>query len=214
MRTISLLLTLSLTIACSTEGTDADEERTMIGKADLVGSCTPNDCGDIAANGNCWCDEGCKDFGDCCTDVYVACADELPAPECNDGSAPSPLCDIKPTCEPGQVAARKNGCFQCVDALTCEAPAPEDCGDGSEPNMLCDVPPLCDAGAVKVRIKGCFQCVDPITCEPASTEPEDCGDGSEPNMLCDVPPICDAGAVKVRIKGCFECVDPATCEPA
>jgi len=212
MRRIATTLGLmfSLLFACDDDGGGGNaDDRQPVGKADLVGSCTPDDCGDMPANGNCWCDASCLDFDDCCSNVYAVCADDLPAPDCDDGSAPSQLCDIKPVCEDGQVAARQNGCFVCVDALTCE-PASVSCDDGSTLNQLCDVPPVCDGDTVKALIDSCFVCVDPQTCEPP---PADCGDGSQLSKFCDVPPICDEGSEKAIIDACFVCVDPQTCEP-
>ena len=193
--------------ACDDDAKGTDDDRHPVGKADLVGECTPDDC-DGPSSGNCWCDAGCLEFQDCCANVYAVC-EGLPEPECDDDSALNQLCDIKPTCEPGQVAARQNGCFHCVDALTCEAP-PASCDDGSMLNQLCDVPPVCEAGTEKALQNGCFVCVDPATCEPPAPS---CDDGSTLNQLCDVPPICEAGTVKALQNSCFVCVDPATCEP-
>jgi hypothetical protein len=108
----------------------ADEGRGGLGKADHVeGSCAPDEDGDVCGGpapvGNCWCDEACVRWGDCCDDAWNVCGvGEPPAPEpevdCDDGSSLHPLCDIKPPCDDGQVAAVINSCFQCVDALTCE----------------------------------------------------------------------------------------------
>jgi hypothetical protein len=130
-------------------------------------------CGGPAPVGNCWCDEACVRWGDCCDDAWIVCGvGEPPAPEpevdCDDGSSLSQFCDIKPPCDDGQVAAVINSCFQCVDALTCEPPAPEpevDCDDGSSLHPLCDIKPPCDDGQVAAVINSCFQCVDALTCE-------------------------------------------------
>ena len=64
----------ALLAACAADG-DAREtaaDRGPIGKADLVGSCGDTDC-DGAAPGNCWCDELCVEYGDCCADRVEIC---------------------------------------------------------------------------------------------------------------------------------------------
>lgn len=137
----------------------ADPARGNLGKADqLEGLCAPVQadddgpaCGGPAPVGNCWCDEACIDYGDCCVDAWDTCGvgeptpavsqclsnaqcddgqscsggvcidDPAPEPvDCDDGTALHPLCDIKPGCPDGQVAAIQNSCFACVDAVTCE----------------------------------------------------------------------------------------------
>jgi len=87
MRLRFLSLLLPLFAACSTTttdgGTPSDAERGGLGKADLVGSCEHKNkdlCGGKGI-GNCWCDEACVDFGDCCTDADEICGIEEPAPE-------------------------------------------------------------------------------------------------------------------------------------
>lgn len=140
------------------EAADHDEaHRGGEGKADVVleGFCGAMDgeeaaCGGPAPVGNCWCDEACEQYGDCCVDAFDACGVGEPQPavsqcladahcdegqqcaggvcievepepvSCNDGSSLHPLCDIKPGCPDGEVAAVINGCFACVDAVTCE----------------------------------------------------------------------------------------------
>jgi len=60
--------------ACSTETQPDDQaERTRIGKADLVGSCLDSDCDGPSPVGNCWCDEACESYGDCCEDEPIVC---------------------------------------------------------------------------------------------------------------------------------------------
>ncbi len=58
----------------------AEDDRAPIGKADQTGSCQTaedNFCGG-QSDGNCWCDDLCEDFGDCCGDKPVACDGEEP----------------------------------------------------------------------------------------------------------------------------------------
>lgn len=57
----------------------SDEDRGPIGKADLVGSCADDDGGDFCGGpsyGNCWCDDLCEQFGDCCSDRAPVCEGE------------------------------------------------------------------------------------------------------------------------------------------
>ena len=127
MRSTSAFLgALVLVSACDDGGNSGDQTtRHAIGKADLSGACTVDDCGDQSAGGNCWCDSECAAFGDCCENVTFVC--EAPAPSCDDTSTHSPLCDVPPICDDGLVKALKNGCFVCVDPQTCETPAPAAC---------------------------------------------------------------------------------------
>ncbi len=65
------IATLLLLVACDGGGPD----RGPIGKADLLGSCQSDDsnfCGE-QSDGNCWCDELCDGFGDCCEDKVDVC---------------------------------------------------------------------------------------------------------------------------------------------
>jgi hypothetical protein len=88
MRIRFLSLLLPLFAACSTTtdgGTPSVDDRGGLGKADLVGSCehkhkNKDFCGG-KGTGNCWCDEACLDFGDCCSNADEVCGIEEPAPE-------------------------------------------------------------------------------------------------------------------------------------
>ncbi len=73
MKHLSLILLLAPLLACDpAQSTPADDAaRGPIGKADLVGSCEGS-CGG-PSTGNCWCDESCSAFGDCCNDVQDFC---------------------------------------------------------------------------------------------------------------------------------------------
>jgi hypothetical protein len=72
-----LALSLFLASACSSAGTDAQNaDRRPLGKADAVGSCRVGDDDDACggkSTGNCWCDDQCADFGDCCADKVAVC---------------------------------------------------------------------------------------------------------------------------------------------
>lgn len=72
--------------ACTVEAPDSSgsgEDRGSLGKADIVGSCEHKGyalCGG-RGKGNCWCDDACVEYGDCCADVEEVCGIEPPPPE-------------------------------------------------------------------------------------------------------------------------------------
>jgi hypothetical protein len=87
MRLQSLALIVPLLGACATT---ADEpvgdvgERGTLGKADVVGTCELPNGNDLCGGhgkGNCWCDDACVDYGDCCSDASEVCGIEEPEPE-------------------------------------------------------------------------------------------------------------------------------------
>lgn len=93
MRARALLLTLGLSFlaACDTSPSDgepastagAEEDRGGLGKADLVGSCEFQgyELCDGPGVGNCWCDDLCVYYGDCCHDADDVCGIDVPEPE-------------------------------------------------------------------------------------------------------------------------------------
>ncbi|HET6582001.1 MAG TPA: hypothetical protein VFG69_01115 [Nannocystaceae bacterium] len=86
MRLRFLISLFPLLTACSVETTSSssgDGERGGLGKADLVGSCEHHGkefCGG-KGKGNCWCDDACAEFGDCCSDADEVCGIDEPEPE-------------------------------------------------------------------------------------------------------------------------------------
>ena len=91
MRARALLLSLGLSFfaaACDAgpagDGTPAaNDDRGGLGKADLVGTCElphgKDRCGGHGV-GNCWCDDLCVEYGDCCSDADTVCGIEVPEP--------------------------------------------------------------------------------------------------------------------------------------
>lgn len=62
--------------ACNFGGPDGEEDRRRGSvKADgvLFGSCESSDCGGPSVDGNCFCDDSCAEFGDCCSDKVSLC---------------------------------------------------------------------------------------------------------------------------------------------
>jgi len=73
------LAAIGLAAACSVSDPRAateEDERGPLGKADLVGSCVADNGNDFCggkSDGACWCDDQCRDFGDCCADIVDIC---------------------------------------------------------------------------------------------------------------------------------------------
>ena len=140
-RTLLLSLpVLVLGFGCSVTSveTDAgdDGSRQPLGKADNVGSCEAPDGGDYCGGpsyGNCYCDDSCEAFGDCCSDKPVVCDGEDPVePDEPEEPVEDPQqCFIECSLTCGQAF----GC-DCADKCGVEEPKPEfcttddDCGDG------------------------------------------------------------------------------------
>ena len=108
---LPLSLVLALPFGCSSAesptpggsgGAAPGERRTPIGKADLAGSCKDNAgttyCGGKTKEGNCWCDAGCQNYGDCCSDVKTVCGDG--------GNS----CESTKDCDPGFYCKSEDGC--------------------------------------------------------------------------------------------------------
>lgn len=77
MNRLEAILLAALAAAGCASSADDDRPRGPIGKADSIGTCD-GACGDIAAAGDCYCDDACVDFGDCCGDHVAMC---VPAAE-------------------------------------------------------------------------------------------------------------------------------------
>jgi len=69
-----LLLPLLLAAACAgqTAPETGDPDRAPLGKADNIGTCE-GACDGPALLGNCWCDDLCEAYGDCCEDKVEIC---------------------------------------------------------------------------------------------------------------------------------------------
>jgi hypothetical protein len=127
--------------ACAIEGHDGSDpsapERGGLGKADIVGSCeTPSGkalC-DGPGIGNCWCDDLCVDFGDCCSDAEDVCGIVLPPPE-------GKFCGgwLGDTCDDDEYCAYQPGqwCGWADASSTCET-RPEVCIQLFAPVCGCD----------------------------------------------------------------------------
>ncbi len=121
-------LFVALATGCAAEAVDTgpgDEARGPIGKADASGTCElPNGddkCGTKGV-GNCWCDELCVDFGDCCHDAFAVCGIDDAGDDADDDGGCSPvLCEI--ACPYG-FETNDEGCEVCE----CHDPTGDFCG--------------------------------------------------------------------------------------
>jgi len=109
MRKFSLLVSLFfILVACDTnpggdEGSVVEPERGPLGKADAIGSCAASDggdyCGGPSLEGNCWCDDQCDEYGDCCSDEPAVCDPEPEIDFClHDEQCGSGYCDYEEAC--------------------------------------------------------------------------------------------------------------------
>lgn len=73
-------LLASLSFGCDVESTEESEApRHPLGKADVLGQCADQGSGDACGGksaGNCWCDDSCAAYGDCCSDYDATCTEE------------------------------------------------------------------------------------------------------------------------------------------
>ena len=169
MRKLSLIVSLFLPlVACDTapstgeaDGAAAEPERGPLGKADAIGSCAASEggdyCGGPTGEGNCWCDDLCEDYGDCCGDKAAVCDDEPAIEFCmQDDECDSGFCD-------------HSECLSnCPDGLICPAVCWGQCGEPEpepepEPTPEPEPPPEPDLpaegtvgvrGATLVRLDG------------------------------------------------------------
>jgi len=166
-RILSATAALSL---CFMGCTAADDDlggrpRGGIGKADTVGSCVDTSCDGQAPDGNCWCDDKCADYGDCCDDYepacnYIQCGGfaGLPCPEglvCVD----YPLDE----CDPNAGGADCGG--MCVEQQkTCGGFAGLTCGEGEfcyyEADASCGFAD--QTGVCKVKPDFCMELYAPV----------------------------------------------------
>lgn len=119
-----------------TDPGDPSAERGSIGKADLMGTCqgaTEDFCGGPSA-GNCWCDEACVGYGDCCSDVDEVCGPVDPPPG---GQGCGGF--LGDTCSDDEYCAYEAGqyCGAADASATCQ-PRPEACITLYDPVCGCD----------------------------------------------------------------------------
>ncbi len=142
-----------------------------------------------------WCDpcatSSCPDCDDCVAGCLLHGCPTEAQPDCR---------LARPDCGPGRVSVVEDGCWVCVDAVTCEVPVGRDerCDDGGV--LVCDQEqPACPDWEIPSIQDGCWLCVNPETCrpyaEPGCRTDIDC----RPSMRCD---DCARGSCP----GCEDCV--------
>lgn len=157
-----------------------------------AGDLRPFECPDGSLVDWCRCEAGrwaCVDSPEAlCRDTH-----------CDDGV---PLrCRIAvPECLPWEILAHQDGCYACVNPLTCHP--------WGEPGCRADAD--CPAGAAcdPCGTSSCPRCDDCV----AACAPHGCP--TEPRAECDLPrPECAEGQVAIINDGCWLCVDEQTCRP-
>lgn len=77
MRPVLLFASMLAFAACAGAADEADPAadppRGPLGKADSTGTCEGTLCDGPSADGSCWCDDACIDYGDCCADRAAVC---------------------------------------------------------------------------------------------------------------------------------------------
>jgi len=173
IRTRILSFFVPMLAACAVESgtaTESADDRGALGKADLVGSCEHKGealCGG-RGKGNCWCDEACIDFGDCCADADEVCGIEEPAPEGSPcGGHLGLQCDEGEFCfwTPEHMCGAADHLGECLEQ-------PEVCAKFFAPVCGCDGQTYgnsCMAAAAGTSVVHDGEC-EPVQCQPVLCE--------------------------------------------
>lgn len=105
------------------EDTSADRDELRA----LRGSCVDS-CGGKSQSkrGNCWCDEECSEYGDCCTDYEDVC-----------GEPPVELCLTDAACGAGSYCDHTECLSNCPDGMVCPAVCYGQCVESPVTNPQC-----------------------------------------------------------------------------
>lgn len=156
----------------------------------------------------------CRSDQDCAIGQYCNQCATSSCPVCEDCVAlcqDSPcdseevaVCDLeRPLCEEGFISVIRDGCWQCVDRLSCEPIRSMTMMCNS--NQDCWIGQYCDPCAT-ASCEGCNDCIG--LCRETTCE-------TEPNPSCrSLPPVCAESELLVVRSGCWQCVDQVTCEPS
>lgn len=182
----------------SPQADTAGEDRGPIGKADLYGSCMEIDikyCGG-QSSGNCWCDDLCESYGDCCSDYDKACDD---GPSCD----PTLICGQAISCVDGQWYPTTCGPANCDEPMGPCEPEPEYCGGFA--GLTCGDGEYC-------HYESGDYCGFADAMGTCQTMPEACAEIYSPVCGCDgnnYSNECSANAAGVSVKQAGDC----ECQP-
>ena len=145
-----------LASACNAGGPTPTFERGQLGRSfalAMSGGCF-DACGGAAPTGDCWCDDACHAYGDCCADKVTECGDGGSVPGTCAGACDGPADDG--TCWCDDICFAYGDC--CADkeaecgASDGECESDDDCPSGSSCEMTCWMycewgdPGCCDVG--------------------------------------------------------------------
>lgn len=162
--TRKLLIALTLLAGCTTPADDGEisAERGPLGKADAIGSCAASGCEGQAEGGNCFCDDQCAQYGDCCADRVEVCEEPV-APAC------------------GGLAG-----LQCDDGFYCDYAPEARCGIADQTGVCREIPGTCTGALAPVC--GCNGVTYNNSCDAAragmSVTSEGSCEGDEPAQTC------------------------------
>ncbi|NUP10658.1 MAG: hypothetical protein HOW73_31830 [Polyangiaceae bacterium] len=148
---------------CAPGSVSFDDDESTAERGDELkakkGSCVDS-CGGKTQSkgGNCWCDEECVEFGDCCADYEDVC-EAAPEPE---------LCLTDASCGAGQYCDHTECLSNCPDGMVCPAVCYGQCLDGA-PVQHC-------GGFAGLQCPGGMICIDDPAddCDP-NNGGADCG---------------------------------------
>ncbi|MBU1221011.1 hypothetical protein KKF34_19975 [Myxococcota bacterium] len=141
----------------------------------------PNVC---ESDAECGVDSWCNPCGGAscpgCTDCVGACT----AHSCETQPIEELQCNaLRPECGENGLAIIRDGCWVCVDSVTCADWRDDHCDDGTEPTCLMEEPE-CDNGTILAYIDSCYYCVNPDTCLPPGSHECDMDADCETDQYC------------------------------
>ncbi|MCP4447992.1 MAG: hypothetical protein GY811_22055 [Myxococcales bacterium] len=200
------LTLLAAFAACGDTNVNTESDRGPLGKADSVGSCEES-CGG-QSDGNCWCDDLCADYGDCCDDKADVC--DAPEPTACGGW-------LGDTCESDEFCSfTPSAICGFADASGVCAPRPEACITLYDPVCGCNGQTYsngCMAASAGTSVQKDGACDDPQAKFCGGFANIQCPDGLEciddPDDDCDVSNGgADCGGICVEQEDC----QPVLCE--
>lgn len=188
--TFCTALTLFL-VSCGERAEVMSESRGNLTKSDLSGSCSQmapdQEACQGKSSGNCWCDENCAGFGDCCADYSAICSIQC-SPT---GVACVPDCPASGKLDSGAPCTKGN--FNQA-TCTCDPVEEKTCEDAGG-KCVAVYPGACNGEVISASCGGIgVQC---CKSQEPSKEPKNCGpfmDGQcEGDQICDIQ-SCAIGA--------------------